>query len=324
MSAHSRGPATGAAPPVVERKEAIRLLRAARRLYDAADAAQSGNTTGTDSATMAYRALELLFRLVARIHGDSPERPFEDLSELARRIAAAENLTADDLGGDVAVISRMRAHFVEETDPTPAESRSYRRAFVRCLDWFDGANDYLEERLPAAPSRTRLPALALAVLAAFAFGSVFARKRALNRRDFRSENHGVTVSIASPALSCTGCYDPENAGANVFAWTTGRADFVLEGLSAGAYRIELRITDSSPAPNLSLRSNRGRFRDVPMAHDDVALPDVVIVGPDGMARWSVRVDTFVPKTRFPTIADDRELGVAIAAVTVHPAGTAAP
>src|SRR5436190_23421325 len=59
--------------PLIDRDEALRLLREARRMYGVADVVQKKRIVGgIESSVQAHRSLVLVFRLLSLVGGDSP------------------------------------------------------------------------------------------------------------------------------------------------------------------------------------------------------------------------------------------------------------
>lgn len=165
--------------PTIDSAEAVRSLAEARRLYRIAQLVHSHRVVGgVESAVFAQKSLGVLLKLLVRLHGDPVPDSFKELVERGRAIARSEDLLAEDLSPELAVIDEMRANFVElGGETTPADDRRYDRAFVKSAEWLEAVEDYLNQRLPVpkAPSTSKWIAAVL-VLLAFVAGVFVGRK----------------------------------------------------------------------------------------------------------------------------------------------------
>jgi hypothetical protein len=151
---------------------------------------------GIESAVFADRSINILLKLLVRLEGQKVPEAYEELAERARSVVTGENLLAEDLSADVALVHEMRERFVRSDAPaTAAEDRRYDRAFVRSGEMIGAASTYLDQRLP--PEKSSMPAnlgVLLAVLAAAAVGVV------VGRRSVPESNARAVVS-APPSAS---------------------------------------------------------------------------------------------------------------------------
>lgn len=188
------------AAPAVDRQEASRLLREARRMYGVAEMVQKKQVSvGVDSAVQAHRSLLLLFRLLLLLHGDSPPDAFPELAERAKNVFMSEGLLSESPDADIVAIDEMRRRFVDAAETTAAENRRYDRALARSAEWFTAVEEYLDRRLPGGESKLRRQMeTAAGGIAIFAFGFL------LGRHVHLDATHGSAPAPSAAGASATG------------------------------------------------------------------------------------------------------------------------
>jgi hypothetical protein len=330
-------PSAPTAATPLDRAEAMRLFKEARRLYAVAELVQARRLVGgIDSSVLADRALTLVFELLLRLHGDPVPPSYAELIEVGRGIASSESLLAEDLGPELIVVHEMRERFVHaKAETTAAEDRHYDRALVRTHEWFGAVKSYLDQRLPRPPLDLRHGSL-LALAAVTLLGVGFLVGRHAGPQSSLSQSApaavgsaptadpslhvgraGTTLPITSPNFSCAGCFPVEKGELGAFVWTTGEPALTVRGLEPdGHYLIALQVVDSGAASKITLVGPDARTDELPLRPGGIPWPNPLVAGPDGTIHWSARVTPFRGKDRIPGATDARLLGIAINSIRI--------
>jgi hypothetical protein len=128
----------------------MRILGEAERLFKLAGFVHDRAEMAGDSASLAYRALLELLRLIVLVQGERPPPDTEALSARAKEVATQEGFWEPDFTDDVGVIRDMQKRFWDlGNGPTNADNRRYDRAFVRISGLFGEVRDHVEGTLPS-------------------------------------------------------------------------------------------------------------------------------------------------------------------------------